>query len=52
MNASRNRIGFMLFPVSFDDLMQMADADESLPPKSTYFEPRIRTGMMVRMLKK
>ncbi len=52
VNASRNRIGFMLFPVSFDDLMQMADADESLPPKSTYFEPRIRTGMMVRMLKK
>ena len=52
VGASRNRIGFILFPVSFDDLMQMANANESLPPKSTYFEPRIRTGMMVRLLKK
>ena len=52
VGANRNRIGFMLFPVSFDDLMQMADADESLPPKSTYFEPRIRTGMIVKLLKK
>lgn len=52
VNERRSRIGFALFPVSFDDLMQMADANESLPPKSTYFEPRIRTGMMVRLLKK
>jgi uncharacterized protein (DUF1015 family) len=48
--SGRNRIGFMLFPVSLDDMMHIADAGESLPPKSTYFEPRIRTGMMVKMI--
>jgi uncharacterized protein (DUF1015 family) len=31
-------------------MMHIADAGESLPPKSTYFEPRIRTGMMVKMI--
>jgi uncharacterized protein (DUF1015 family) len=50
VDAGRNRIGFILFPVSLDDMMHIADKGESLPPKSTYFEPRIRTGMMVMNL--
>lgn len=49
---SRNRIGFVLFPVDFNDMMRLSDADESLPPKSTYFEPRMRSGMLVKMLKR
>lgn len=51
-NESDDRIGFLLYPVSFEDMMRMADAGESLPPKSTYFEPRIKSGMLVKMLKK
>jgi uncharacterized protein (DUF1015 family) len=50
-NERRNSIGFALYPVDFDDLMRMADLDESLPPKSTYFEPRLRSGMLVKLLK-
>jgi uncharacterized protein (DUF1015 family) len=46
-----DRIGFMLFPVSFDDMIRIADAGETLPPKSTYFEPRMKSGMLVKMLK-
>lgn len=49
-DKNRNRIGFVLFPVSFDDMVRTADAGETLPPKSTYFEPRIRSGLMVRLL--
>ena len=45
-----DRVGFALHPVDFGDLMQMADAGESLPPKSTFFEPRMRSGLLVRML--
>lgn len=45
-----NRIGFVLFPVAFDDLMRMADLGESLPPKSTYFEPRMKTGILAKSL--
>ena len=50
-NAS-NRVGFALFPVHFDDMMFLADAGEILPPKSTYFEPRLKSGMLVQLLKR
>lgn len=50
-NDSDDRIGFLLYPVSFEDMIRMADAGESLPPKSTYFEPRLKSGMLVKMLK-
>lgn len=46
----RSKVGFMLFPVSFDDMMRLADLGESLPPKSTYFEPRLRSGIIVQSL--
>ena len=49
--AGEGRIGFLLHPVSFEDLMRVADAGDSLPPKSTYFEPRIKSGMLVKLLK-
>ncbi|MBP6827512.1 MAG: DUF1015 domain-containing protein [Saprospiraceae bacterium] len=45
-----DRVGFLMHPVDFDDLMKMADTGESLPPKSTYFEPRMKSGMLVKML--
>ncbi|MCC7465574.1 MAG: DUF1015 family protein, partial [Saprospiraceae bacterium] len=35
----------------FADMMNMADAGEILPPKSTYFEPRLKSGMLVQLLK-
>jgi uncharacterized protein (DUF1015 family) len=48
--AEGNRAGFLLFPVDFDDLIHLADEGKSLPPKSTYFEPRMKTGIFVKML--
>lgn len=47
-----NRVGFALFPVHFDDMMFLADAGEILPPKSTYFEPRLKSGILVQLLKR
>lgn len=49
---SRNKVGFALYPVHFSDLMDLADAGEILPPKSTYFEPRLKSGMLVQLLKR
>ena len=49
---SRNKVGFALFPVHFADMMDLADAGEILPPKSTYFEPRLKSGVLVQLLKK
>jgi len=51
VNDHEDRIGFMLYAVSFEDLMHLADQGESLPPKSTYFEPRMKTGLLVKILK-
>jgi uncharacterized protein (DUF1015 family) len=47
-----DRIGFALYPVSFEDMMRIADAGKILPPKSTYFEPRMKTGTLIKSLKK
>ncbi|MBN8685066.1 MAG: DUF1015 domain-containing protein [Chitinophagales bacterium] len=51
VKRSKTRIGFMLFPVLFDDMMFMADRGQSLPPKSTYFEPRLKSGALVQDLR-
>lgn len=40
-------VGFLLHPVAFDDLFYLSDQGESLPPKSTWFEPRIKSGLTV-----
>jgi len=48
----RNRVGFALYPVYFSDMIFLADAGEILPPKSTYFEPRLKSGMLVQLLKR
>ena len=43
-------IGFILHPTSIDELMAVADAGERMPPKSSYFEPKPRSGVFVRRL--
>ena len=43
-------IAFALHPVSIDDLLAVADADKVMPPKSTWFEPKLRSGLVVRLL--
>jgi uncharacterized protein (DUF1015 family) len=41
---------FSLFPTGIEDLMAVADAGEIMPPKSTWFEPKLRDGMFCRMI--
>lgn len=40
------RIAFCIYPVSMEELVSIADAGQTLPPKSTWFEPRIKTGLV------
>jgi len=44
------KAGFALFPTSIDDLMKIADTGKTMPPKSTWFEPKLRSGMVVHLL--
>lgn len=41
-------IGFCLFPVQFEEVTALADAHQTLPPKSTWFEPRMKNGLIVK----
>ena len=41
---------FALFPTSLDDLMAVADAGQVMPPKSTWFEPKLADGMVSLVL--
>ncbi|NKB76883.1 MAG: DUF1015 family protein [Gammaproteobacteria bacterium] len=42
-------IVFTCYATSIDQLMDVADADELMPPKSTYFDPKPRSGIFVRL---
>jgi uncharacterized protein (DUF1015 family) len=44
------RIAFSLNPTSMEELMQLADAGQIMPPKSTWFEPKLRSGLFVHQL--
>ena len=43
-------VAFSIYPVTVDQLMEIADADEIMPPKSTWFEPKLRSGLFVYTL--
>lgn len=39
--------GFCLYPVALEEVCHIAEAGKSMPPKSTWFEPRIKNGMLI-----
>ena len=40
-------VAFAMFPVSVGDLVAVSDAGEIMPPKSTWFEPKLRDGLLI-----
>jgi len=45
------KAGIALFPVSVDEVMNVADSGQTMPPKSTCFDPKPQTGCVVRIWK-
>ncbi len=43
-------IAFSLFPTAIDDLMKVSDQGSTMPPKSTWFEPKLRSGLFIHDL--
>lgn len=43
-------VAFSLRPVSCEQLLAVADAGQTMPPKSTWFEPKLRSGLLVHMI--
>lgn len=44
------RVAFALYPTTVDQLMNVADQGNIMPPKSTWFEPKLRSGIVIRSL--
>ena len=42
-------VAFAMFPTSLTELMSVSDAGQIMPPKSTWFEPKLRSGLLVRI---
>ncbi len=50
VNSGEAVMAFSMFPVSVADLMSVADAGAIMPPKSTWFEPKLRDGLLIHLL--
>jgi len=50
VNSGDYACAFSLFPTSIEDLMSIADAGGIMPPKSTWFEPKLRDAMFCHMI--
>jgi uncharacterized protein (DUF1015 family) len=51
VDSGKYRVAFSLFRTSIEELMDLADAGKIMPPKSTWFEPKLRSGIFVHELK-
>ena len=43
-------LAFSMYPTTLDDLMSIADAGKIMPPKSTWFEPKLLSGLFIHKL--
>jgi uncharacterized protein (DUF1015 family) len=50
VRTGKASVAFSLFPVSVNDLMTVADAGAIMPPKSTWFEPKLRDGLLMNII--
>ena len=46
VNEGKAAVAFSLYPTTVDDLLKVSDAGEIMPPKSTWFEPKLRDGLL------
>ena len=50
VDSGEMAVAFALYPVSMDQLIRIADTDNIMPPKTTWFEPKLRSGLVVHSL--
>ncbi len=44
------RVAFSMFPTTLDELFAVSDLNEVMPPKSTWFEPKLRDGLLIHLI--
>lgn len=50
VESGRDAVAFSMYPVTVSQMMDIADAGQIMPPKSTWFEPKLRSGLLVHTL--
>lgn len=50
VDSGNFKVAFSLYPTSIEDLIDVADSDNIMPPKSTWFEPKLRDGVAIHMI--
>ncbi|MBZ5557683.1 MAG: DUF1015 family protein [Acidobacteriia bacterium] len=50
VDGGKAAVAFSLFPVSVSDLIAVSDAGAIMPPKSTWFEPKLRDGLLIHVI--
>ena len=50
VNSGQAAVAFSMYPVTIDDLMAISDAGGIMPPKSTWFEPKLRDGLLIHTI--
>jgi uncharacterized protein (DUF1015 family) len=51
VDSGEAAVAFSFYPTSVEQLMAVSDAEKVMPPKSTWFEPKLRSGLFVHLLK-
>jgi uncharacterized protein (DUF1015 family) len=51
VDSGNMKVAFSLYPVSMDQLFDIADSGEIMPPKSTWFEPKLRDGLLTHLIR-
>jgi uncharacterized protein (DUF1015 family) len=50
VNSGEMRVAFSLYPVTIQQLFDIADSGQVMPPKSTCFEPKLRDGLLTHLI--
>jgi uncharacterized protein (DUF1015 family) len=50
VNEGKAAVAFSFYPTTIDDLLKVSDAGEIMPPKSTWFEPKLRDGLLIHQI--
>lgn len=50
VNEGKAAVAFSLFPTTIEDLLRVSDAGQIMPPKSTWFEPKLRDGLLIHRI--
>jgi uncharacterized protein (DUF1015 family) len=50
VDSGEMAVAFALFPVTLQQLINIADSNQIMPPKTTWFEPKLRSGLVIHSL--